>query len=145
MTDAPQSIYVATEAGEPVAWAHTLHMEGGQTRRTLVDWKALAYYSAFGEPGKDHSEEYPVTCEPLYATPRISTEPFPGAVEYRKGEREAIVAWLRRQSVAILRLHDEATRDEQKVPLAVMTRARAECADALERGAHLPTSEGDAQ
>lgn len=46
----------------PVAWLHTLHMEGGRTsiRATPND------SNPFGIPGRDYSEEYAVTSEPLF-------------------------------------------------------------------------------
>lgn len=52
-----------TAVGEPVAYLHTLHMEGGQTMTRLSDQDA----TVFGLPGRDYSEEYTVTTTPLYA------------------------------------------------------------------------------
>ncbi len=45
-----------------VAFLHTMHMEGGQTQERL----SHARVNPFGYPGSDYSEEYEVTCEPLY-------------------------------------------------------------------------------
>ena len=51
---------------EPVAWLHTMHMEFDQTsKRVVLDEEE----QPFGEPGRDHSEGYLVTVNPLYATP----------------------------------------------------------------------------
>jgi len=47
---------------EPSAWVHTLWMEFGQFESIVSD----SPESAFGVPGKDHSNCYPVTTEPLY-------------------------------------------------------------------------------
>lgn len=56
---------------EPRAWLHTLHMEGGQTYERLLDWDGVDEHepsrTGFGFPGRDYSEEYPVTVTPLYA------------------------------------------------------------------------------
>lgn len=48
--------------GGVVAYLHTLHMEGGQKSHRL----SFDFESVFGVPGRDHSEEYPVTVEALY-------------------------------------------------------------------------------
>jgi hypothetical protein len=47
---------------EPAAWLHTIWMEFGQTHIVVTH----SPESAFGVPGKDHSECYPVTSEPLF-------------------------------------------------------------------------------
>lgn len=61
------------DAGEPVAYLHTLHMEGGQTYERLTMHNGLdpddARVTAFGIPGRDYSEEYSVSTTPLYALP----------------------------------------------------------------------------
>lgn len=55
---------------QPIAYLHTLHMEGGQTYERLLDWDGVdedePRRTAFGFPGRDYSEEYPVTTTPLY-------------------------------------------------------------------------------
>jgi hypothetical protein len=60
---------------EPVAWLHTLHMEGGQTYDMLLFSDGLdcdePECTAFGKPGRDYSEEYKVTSTPLYTSARI--------------------------------------------------------------------------
>jgi len=116
MTDAPQSIYVATDAGEPVAWLYE-----------PVDWRREDPFAQTYRANMDprHWKETPLL--------RISTEPFPEAVEYRKGEREAIVAWLRNGGWT-----DDCLEYDVSTELCAQI-----LADALERGAHLPTSEGD--
>jgi hypothetical protein len=110
---------------EPVAYLHTLHMEGGQIY-TRLSYKEE---SAFGEPGKDHSEEYKVTVTPLFSTiatqPREESEPSGGEmkacpccssadVELRKSQTEAYVACnscgLR---TGLVWLSDDATADGQ--------------------------------
>lgn len=49
---------------QPIAYLHTLHIEGGQTYRKLsFDGNDCA---AFGERGEDYSPEYHVTVEPLF-------------------------------------------------------------------------------
>jgi hypothetical protein len=57
----------------PVAWLHTLHMEGGQTMEKLTDWDCVdpdePSWTAFGRPGHDYSKCYPVTTQPLYTAP----------------------------------------------------------------------------
>lgn len=50
---------------EPVAYLHTIHMEFDQKTERLTNSKE----PAFGRPGVNYSEEYAVTCEPLYASP----------------------------------------------------------------------------
>jgi hypothetical protein len=50
------------KVNEPAAWLHTIWMEFGQYSTIVSD----SPESAFGVPGKDHSECYPVTSEPLY-------------------------------------------------------------------------------
>ena len=61
---------------EPVAYLHTLHMEGGQTHTRLSEDDGTDEYepsrTAFGKPGRDYSEEYRVTTTPLFATPSPS-------------------------------------------------------------------------
>lgn len=56
---------------EPVAYLHTLHMEGGQTYDRLTMWNGVDPYeprrTAFGFPDRDYSPEYHVTTTPLYA------------------------------------------------------------------------------
>jgi hypothetical protein len=52
-------------ADGPVAYLHILHMEGDQRSYRL----SFRDESAFGTPGRDHSEEYPVTIEPLFRSP----------------------------------------------------------------------------
>lgn len=47
---------------DPVAWLHTMWMEYGQFESVVSGSKT----SVFGTPGRDHSECYPVTSEPLY-------------------------------------------------------------------------------
>lgn len=58
---------------EPVAYLHVMHMEGGQTYERLSDWDGIdedePKRTAFGIPGRDYSETYPVTTTPLYAHP----------------------------------------------------------------------------
>ncbi|HEY2661822.1 MAG TPA: hypothetical protein VGI79_19030 [Caulobacteraceae bacterium] len=56
----------------PVAWRHTLHMEGGQTTARL----SADDDNPFGEPGRDYSATYAVTSEPLYA---LTAAPATGA------------------------------------------------------------------
>lgn len=116
MTDAPQSIYVATE-GEPVAW---MYIRNG----------CVPYVTA-----NRHAGWVPRSTEtPLYASPRISTEPFPGAVEYRKGvTEEAARTLVKRWMLDNSDCTDTITRKAGR--------------DLIRRivGAHLPTSEGDAQ
>ena len=55
---------------DPVAWLHTLHMEGGQTYERLLDHDGTdpdePRRTGFGVPGRNYSEEYTVTAEPLY-------------------------------------------------------------------------------
>lgn len=61
---------------KPVAWLHTMHMEGGQTNRRL----SLTQANVFGRPGKDYSAEYAVTIEPLFLALRpapICNSPAP--------------------------------------------------------------------
>lgn len=57
----------------PVAWLHTLHMECGQVTTRLTDWDCVdpdePTWGAFGRPGRDYSEEYRVTTQPLYPHP----------------------------------------------------------------------------
>lgn len=59
---------------EPVAYLHTMHMEGGQTYDRLTAWNGVdedePSRTAFGFPGRDYSEEYRVTTTPLYASPK---------------------------------------------------------------------------
>lgn len=66
------------EVGEPVAWMHTLHMERGQTMERLSDWDGVdddcPELTAFGRPGRDYSEEYPVTTTPLYTGASANNE-----------------------------------------------------------------------
>jgi hypothetical protein len=65
----PPSVEVGL-ADEPVAWLHTLHMEGGQTYTRLLDHNGRdedePECTAFGLPGRDYSGEYTVTSEPLF-------------------------------------------------------------------------------
>jgi hypothetical protein len=60
----------------PVAWLHTLHMEGGQNYTRLLEDDGRdedePERTAFGLPGRDYSEEYTVTSEPLYRAARES-------------------------------------------------------------------------
>lgn len=58
-------------AQEPVAYLHEMHMEADQTYERLT----FDTTNAFGEPGRDYSESYAVTCTPLYAQP----QPMPDA------------------------------------------------------------------
>lgn len=55
---------------EPVAYLHTMHMEGDQEHRRL------SWYSEnpFGKPGRDYSASYPVTSGPLYTTPAVAIQ-----------------------------------------------------------------------
>jgi len=57
----------------PVAWLHALHMEQGQVSTRLTDWDCIdpdePSWGAFGRPGRDYSEEYTVTTQPLYTHP----------------------------------------------------------------------------
>lgn len=70
----------------PVAWMHTLHMEGGQTYVRLSELDGTdpdePKRTAFGIPGRDYSEEYPVTSQPLYTHP----SPAPQADVVTEGE-----------------------------------------------------------
>lgn len=50
----------------PVAYLHTLHMEGGQ-KSTRVEFSKE---NSWGVPGRDYSAEYKVTIEPLYRAPK---------------------------------------------------------------------------
>lgn len=63
----------AQATGEPVAWLHTLHQECGQSQ-TVVTQSAT---NAFGKQGRDYSNSYHVTSEPLYTTP--ASAPSDGA------------------------------------------------------------------
>lgn len=60
-------------AAEPVAWLHTLHMELGQTAVSLTRNDGRDEHeprrTAFGIPGRDYSEEFHVTSEPLFTRP----------------------------------------------------------------------------
>jgi hypothetical protein len=47
---------------EPAAWIHTMWMELGQWTSEVT----FSPKSPFGVPGRDHSECYPVTSEPLF-------------------------------------------------------------------------------
>jgi len=71
----------------PVAYLHTLHMEGGQTNERLSSWDGVDEYepsrTAFGSPGRDYSEEYFVTTQPLY------TRIIPPVSSYADGVQDA--------------------------------------------------------
>lgn len=63
---APPAAYLAAgESAEPVAWLHTMHMEGSQKSLILT----FDSSNAFGSPGQDYSAEYTVTSDALYAHP----------------------------------------------------------------------------
>lgn len=62
-----------TEAQEPAAYLHEMHMEGDQTYERLT----FDTTNAFGEPGRDYSESYEVTCTPLYVHSQPTTEEQP--------------------------------------------------------------------
>lgn len=70
---------------EPVAYLHTMHMEGGQTYDRLTAWNGVdedePMRTAFGFPGYDYSQEYSVTTTPLYASPKPTTVESSGMVE----------------------------------------------------------------
>jgi hypothetical protein len=87
--------------GEPVAWMHTLHMEGGQTCTRLREDDGTdedePRRTAFGMPGRDYSEEYPVTSQPLYAHP--SSEQAIRADERVKALDEAALLVEKRRDV----------------------------------------------
>ncbi|CAH1678333.1 hypothetical protein [Chelatococcus sp.] len=53
---------------EPSVYLHTLHMELGQKDERLRFTKENPY----GKPGKDYSEEYRVTCAPLYDPDQVA-------------------------------------------------------------------------
>jgi hypothetical protein len=57
----------------PVAWLHTRHMELDQTQTEVTECAK----HPFGRPGRDFSEEYRVTSEPLYPVATLSTKPSP--------------------------------------------------------------------
>lgn len=57
-------------AREPVAYLHEMHMEGDQMYERLT----FDITNAFGEPGRDYSESYEVTCTPLYDHPQPMTD-----------------------------------------------------------------------
>jgi len=72
--DAIRAEVLATRTdATPVAWLHTLHMEQGQVSTRLTDWDCVdpdePTWGAFGRPGRDYSEEYRVTTQPLYTHP----------------------------------------------------------------------------
>jgi len=66
---------------EPVAWLHKLHMEGGQFYSRLLASNGRdedePKRTAFGIPGRDYSEEYSVTSQPLYAHPPAQADQQP--------------------------------------------------------------------
>lgn len=62
-------LYAVPANTEPVAWLHTLHMEFDQKIRRL----SFDDDNAFGVPGRDYSEEYEVTIEPLFSQARKET------------------------------------------------------------------------
>lgn len=80
------STWIPVDVDEPVAWLHTLHMEGGQTMTRLLDHDGTdedePQRTGFGLPGRDYSEEYPVTAEPLY---RRENAPAPQSITPPEG------------------------------------------------------------
>jgi hypothetical protein len=86
---------------KPVAWLHTLHMEGGQSYDMLSDSDGRdcdePERTAFGKPGRDYSEEYKVTSMPLYTSARI----------------EALTAEVERKDAALRKLVDHCWEQER--------------------------------
>ena len=74
-TPSPNASSVSGVAN-PVAYRHTMHMEGGQTQVRVNEWDGIdpdyPRRTGFGIPGRDYSEEYAVTIEPLYLHPSRS-------------------------------------------------------------------------
>lgn len=60
------------DEGEAVAWRWTMIAEGQPTVRLSQNNRI----SPFGEPGVDHSKTFIVTCDPLFAHPPRSPEPW---------------------------------------------------------------------
>lgn len=59
-------------AAEPVGWLYTLHMEFGQTQvKFSTDRFDLAVTTPWGRPGRDYSEEYPVTESPAHTAQQL--------------------------------------------------------------------------
>lgn len=71
----------ASSESEPVAWRYTIQYETGETRSLVTDEER----SPFGVPGKDYSEEYAVTCEPLYSAHPVAVPVSEEMVEAMKG------------------------------------------------------------
>ena len=53
---------------EPVAWMHTLHMDGGETAVRLARAKVD---QPWGKPGMDFDASFVVTVTPLYTSPHL--------------------------------------------------------------------------
>lgn len=99
----------AKEEVEPVAFLHALHMEGGQTytRLSFDDGtdEDEPRRTAFGVPGRDYSEEYSVTSQPLYSHP--PTRPETDRVT--KGDIVRIVLPILRTYPGKVESHNDAT------------------------------------
>lgn len=72
----------AARKQEPVAYLHTLHMEFEQKSKRLC---LPDEEDPFGQPGQDYSDCYPLTVEPLYASPVPAQQ--------GNSEREEFNAW----------------------------------------------------
>lgn len=67
-------------AQAPVAWLHTMHMEGGQTMPQVT----LDASNPFGVPGRDYDSAYHVASVPLYAAPVATQAPNPDLDELKR-------------------------------------------------------------
>lgn len=74
-----QKVLSLSGSAQPIAWRHTMHMEGGQTRSVLTDDKE----NPFGVRGKDYDTSYEVTSDALgliaaaaQEVPAVEAEPL---------------------------------------------------------------------
>lgn len=72
-------------SAEPVAFMHTLQMEGGQTDERL----AFDKFNPWGVPGLDYDDSYSVTIDPLYLAAPLAEQDRIDAERIRQAKLEA--------------------------------------------------------